>query len=182
MATTTYVALLRGINVGGNVRLPMQSLRELLDGMGATAVRTHLQSGNALFDHTAAEPERLAAELKDRIAGELGLRVPCIVREAAELRGVIERNPFDMTGIEPARFLVTFLSGPVDPDQLKDLDPAVFAPDEFRPGEREIYVHCPNGIQKTKLSHALWEKRLGLTATARNWNTVTKLAALAGVA
>jgi uncharacterized protein (DUF1697 family) len=181
MATTTYVALLRGINVGSSNRLPMQTLREILGGMGSEAVRTHLQSGNALFDHAPAEPARLATELRDGIAGELGLTVPCIVREAAELREVIERNPYDMAGIDPARFLVAFLSGPVDPGRLKDLDPAAYAPDSFRPGEREIYVHCPDGIQKTKLSHTLWEKRLGLTATARNWNTVTRLAELAGV-
>jgi uncharacterized protein (DUF1697 family) len=182
MATArTYVALLRGINVGRNNRLPMLELRELLDGMGATAVRTHLQSGNALFDHAPAEPGLLAAELRDRIADGPGLTVPCVVREAAELRGVIERNPFDMTAIDPARFLVTFLSGPVDMGKMKDLDPASFTPDEFRPGEHEMYVHCPDGLHGTRLTHAFWEKRLGLIATARNWNTVTRLAELAGV-
>lgn len=178
-STTRYVALLRGINVGRGNRLPMAALRELLDGMGATAVRTHLQSGNALFDHDPVGPERLAEELRDRIAGALGLTVPCIVLEASALRGVIQRNPYDMAVIDPARFLVTFLSGPVDAGRLKDLDPAAFAPDDFRAGEREIYVHCPEGIRKTRLSQALWEKRLGLIATARNWNTVTRLAALA---
>ncbi|MFF3560520.1 DUF1697 domain-containing protein [Streptomyces sp. NPDC002574] len=177
---TGYVALLRGINVGPTTRLPMQDLRMLLEGIGGTQVRTHLQSGNALFDHDRGDPVALAAELEKAIRGEFGRDVPCVVREAAELRTVIERNPFDMTGVNPARFLVTFLSGPVEPDRIAGLDPAGFAPDEFRPGEREIYVHCPEGVQKTRLSHAFWEKRLGLTATARNWNTVTKLAAMAG--
>ncbi|MFJ4850326.1 MULTISPECIES: DUF1697 domain-containing protein [unclassified Streptomyces] len=177
---TGYVALLRGINVGPTTRLPMQDLRVLLEGIGGTGVRTHLQSGNALFDHDRADPVTLARELEKAIRGEFGRDVPCVVREAAGLRTVIERNPFDMTGVNPARFLVTFLSSQVDPDRIAGLDPADFAPDDFRPGEREIYVHCPDGVQKTRLSHAFWERRLGLTATARNWNTVTKLAAMAG--
>ncbi|WP_329185234.1 DUF1697 domain-containing protein [Actinacidiphila glaucinigra] len=177
---TGYVALLRGINVGPTTRLPMQDLRRLLEEIGGTSVRTHLQSGNALFEHERAHPAELADALETAVAAAFdGRRVPCVVREAAGLAGVVERNPFDMTGVDPARFLVTFLSGPVEADRLAGLDPAGFAPDEFRPGEREIYVHCPNGVQKTRLSHALWEKRLGLTATARNWNTVTRLAAMA---
>lgn len=177
---TGYVALLRGINVGPTTRLPMQDLRRLLEEIGGASVRTHLQSGNALFEHEQADPGKLAEALEAAVAAAFdGRKVPCVVREAAGLAGVVERNPFDMTGVDPARFLVTFLSGPVEPDRLADLDPAGFAPDEFRPGEREIYVHCPNGVQKTRLSHALWEKRLGLTATARNWNTVTRLVAMA---
>lgn len=180
----TYVALLRGVNVGPSTKFPMQTFRALLEGIGGSRVRTHLQSGNALFDHESAgpgTPERLAALLHERIEAELGRVVPCVVMEAAHLRDVIDRNPFDMAGagIAPARFLVTFLSGPVDEDRLKDLDPAAFAPEEFAGGEREIYVHYPNGVQKARLTHAFWEKRLGLTATARNWNTVTKLAELA---
>ncbi|MDX3234657.1 DUF1697 domain-containing protein [Streptomyces sp. ME03-5709C] len=177
---TGYVALLRGINVGPTTSLPMRDLRGLLEGIGGTSVRTHLRSGNALFEHEQGDPGKVAAALEAAVADAFdGWKVPCIVREAADLTGVIGRNPFDMTGVDPARFLVTFLSGPVDHDRLDDLDPADFTPDEFRPGEREIYVHCPNGVRTTRLTHALWERRLGLTATARNWNTVTRLAAMA---
>ncbi|MDX3353687.1 DUF1697 domain-containing protein [Streptomyces sp. ME01-24h] len=177
---TGYVALLRGINVGPTTSLPMQDLRRLLEGIGGTSVRTHLRSGNALFEHEQTDPGTLAAGLEAAVADAFdGWRVPCIVREAADLAAVVGRNPFDMAGVDPARFLVTFLSGPVDHDRIAGLDPADFTPDEFRPGEREIYVHCPNGVHKTRLSHALWEKRLGWTATARNWNTVTRLAAMA---
>jgi uncharacterized protein (DUF1697 family) len=181
----TYVALLRGVNVGAGTKFPMQTFRALLGGMGGGNVRTLLQSGNALFEHEPDAPERLAALLQERTEAELGRVVPCVVLEAADLRRVIERNPFDVgtvgAGIAPARFLVTFLSGQVDQDRLEDLDPAAFAPEEFSPGEREIYVHCPNGVHKARLSHAFWEKRLGLTATARNWNTVTRLAEQAGI-
>ncbi|MEU4095986.1 DUF1697 domain-containing protein [Streptomyces sp. NPDC026673] len=177
---TGYVALLRGINVGPTTRLPMQDLSRLLEGIGGSSVRTHLQSGNALFEHEQADPGKLAEALESAIAAAFdGRKVPCVVREAADLDRIVEGNPFDMAGVDPARFLVVFLSGPVEPDRIADLDPAGFAPDAFRPGEREIYVHCPDGVQKSRLSQALWERRLGLTATARNWNTVTRLAAMA---
>lgn len=168
--------------MGASTKFPMQMFRALLEDMGGSNVVTHLQSGNALFDHEPDAPERFAALLQERTEAELGRVVPCVVVESADLRRVIERNPFDVgTEIAPARFLVTFLSGKVDPDRLEDLDPAAYAPEEFSAGEREIYVHCPNGVHKARLSHAFWEKRLGLTATARNWNTVTRLAELAGV-
>lgn len=177
---TEYVALLRGINVGPTTQLPMEDLRRLLEEIGGTSVRTHLRSGNALFQHEAADPGKLAEALEAAVAAAFdGRKVPCVVREAEDLTRVVERNPFDMTDVDAARFLVVFLSGPVEPDRIAGLDPAGFAPDEFHPGAREIYVHCPGGVQKTRLSHTLWEKHLGLTATARNWNTVTRLVAMA---
>lgn len=177
----TYVALLRGVNVGRSTQFPMRTFRALLEGMGGSDVRTHLQSGNALFRHTPDTPERLAALLQERIEAEVGRVVPCVVLEAARLRQITDRNPFDLagSGIAPAQFLVVFLSGPIAPDRIADLDPTAFAPEEFSAGEREIYVHCPNGVHKARLSQSFWEKRLGITATARNWNTVTKLADLA---
>lgn len=180
IVTTTYVALLRGINVGGKNKLPMQTLRDLLSAMGGTEVRTHLQSGNAVFAHKEADPLRLAADLERSISSELGLTVACLVRTAADLRRVVEANPFPMEGVDPARFLVTFLSGPVPLDKLAAIDPAAYAPDEIRAGEREIYGHFPDSIRNSKLAALLTDRRLGLTASARNWNTVTKLLALSG--
>lgn len=178
--TTTYVALLRGINVGGKNKLSMQTLRDLLAGMGGTEVRTHLQSGNAVFTHQDADPDRLAADLERCITEELGLTIKCLVRTAADLRRVVDANPFDMTGVNGSRFLVTFLSGPVPLDKLAALDPAQYAPDEIRPGEREIYGHFPDTIRDSKLAAFLIDRRLGMTASARNWNTVTKLLELSG--
>ncbi len=174
-----YVALLRGINVGGHNRVPMETLREILSGLGGADVRTHLQSGNAVFGHAEADPDVLARALRDRIAAELGLTIACLVRTGGELRRVVDDNPFPMAEIDPARFLVTFLSGPADPARLADLDPAAYLPEEFRLGEREVYLHLPSGVQKARLSQVFSDRRLGVTATARNWNTVTKLAALA---
>lgn len=172
---TTYIALLRGINVGGKNKVPMQTLRELIAEMGGTGVRTHLQSGNAVFTHGKEDSPHLAAELERRITDELGLTVSCLVRTAADLRRVIGANPFPMEGVNGSRFTVVFLSGPAPLDRLAALDAAAYAPDEFRAGEREIYAHFPNGIHDSKLATRFTDRWLGLTATARNWNTVTKL-------
>lgn len=173
--TTRYVALLRGINVGGKAKVPMQTLRELLAAIGGTDVRTHLQSGNAVFTHDEREPRRLEDALRQALADELGLTITCMVRTAADLRRVVESNPFDMAGVNGSRFLVVFLAGPVPRDRVAALDPSVYAPDELRAGEREIYAHFPDSIRDSKLAARLTDRGLGVAATARNWNTVTKL-------
>jgi uncharacterized protein (DUF1697 family) len=177
--TTRCVALLRGINVGGHAKVPMAVLKELITGIGGTAVRTHLQSGNAVFGHAAPDPEALAADLERALDEELGLKVACLVRTAAELRRVVAANPFPMRDVDGSRFVVVFLSGPVPADRLAAIDPAAYAPDEFRPGEREIYAYFPRGLRDSKLAARLTDRGLGLTATSRNWNTVTRLLALA---
>lgn len=169
------VALLRGVNVGGNNRVPMAHLRELMGELGYEGVRTHLQSGNAVFSASATTPERAAQEIEGQLAQRLGLNVRVLVRTGEELARVVDANPLPEATSEPARLLVNFLSAAPDPDRLRALVPADFEPDVFGVGEREIYVWCPEGVRATKLSYAFWEKRLGVVATARNWNTVTKL-------
>ncbi|GAA1902226.1 DUF1697 domain-containing protein [Streptantibioticus ferralitis] len=180
------MALLRGINLGSRNRLAMRTLRELIAAMGGKDVKTLLQSGNAVFEHVEADPARLAGELESRIAEETGLTVPCVIRTGADIQRVVERNPFakELSGaiagvpVDPARLVVTFLSGPLDASKLSEPDPERYAPDQFRQGESELYVHCPNGISDSRLVRDLTTARLGVTGTARNWNTVTKLAAL----
>jgi uncharacterized protein (DUF1697 family) len=181
-STTSYVGLLRGINVGGRNKVPMSTLRELIAGIGGSEVRTHLQSGNAVFLHKHRDPLRLATDLERAITAELGLTVSCLVRTGADLRRVVAANPFPMEGIDGSRFLVVFLSGPVPLDRLAGIDPAAYAPDEFRPGSTEIYAHFPDSIRDSKLAPFFTDRRLGLTATARNWNTVTKLLELSEAA
>ncbi|MGK5730127.1 DUF1697 domain-containing protein [Streptomyces sp. URMC 124] len=176
---TTYVALLRGINVGGKKRVPMQTLRELLSGMGCGSVRTHLNSGNAVFTHPGAGAEELARGLEEAIERELGFPVPCMVRDAAGMRRVVDADPFAGRGVDPARYVVTFLAAPADPATVADLDAAAYAPEEFVLAGRELYVHYAQGIRDAKLAKVLTERRLGTAGTGRNWNTVTKLAAMA---
>ncbi len=174
------IALLRGVNVGANNRVPMARLRELMEELGYEGVRTHLQSGNALFTAAGTPPARAAQEIEGQLARHLGLGVRVLVRTGDELARVIAANPLPEAVSEPARLLVNFLSQAPDPERLRALDPADFEPDIFGVGEREIYVWCPEGVRATKLSYAFWEKRLGVVATARNWNTVTRLGALVG--
>jgi uncharacterized protein (DUF1697 family) len=174
------IALLRGVNVGGNNKVLMAHLRELIGELGYEDVRTHLQSGNAVFTAAGTPPEQAAREIESQLARALGLGVRVLVRTTEELEQVVSANPLpEAAAAEPSRLLVTFLSAPPDPARLRELDPVDFEPDLFGFGEREIYVWCPEGVRTIKLSYAFFEKRFGVVATARNWNTVTKLLELA---
>lgn len=172
------MALLRAVNVGGRNRIAMSDLRALLEGLGYGGVRTHLQSGNAAFTTPEAafgDAERLAREIEGALAEEAGLAAKVLVRSRAQLERVIAANPLLEAADDPARLLVTFLSGAPDPGILDELTPAEFEPDVYAVGEREIYAWYPDGVRATRLSNAFWERRLGVVATGRNWNTVTRL-------
>ncbi|MGH2854925.1 MAG: DUF1697 domain-containing protein [Solirubrobacteraceae bacterium] len=178
-APVRKIALLRGVNVGGNNKVPMAHLRELMGELGYEDVRTHLQSGNAVFTAPGTPPERAAQDIEGQLTRSLGLNVRVLVRTARELARVVAANPLPEAVSEPSRLLVTFLSAAPAPELLRELDPADFEPDCFGVGEREVYVWCPEGVRTITLSYAFWEKRFGVVATARNWNTVTRLLALA---
>ncbi|GAA4483082.1 DUF1697 domain-containing protein [Actinoallomurus oryzae] len=173
---TRYVALLRAVNLGSHKKVSMADLRGLLVGLGYADVRTYLQSGNAVFTAAETRPERVAASVEERLAAELGLTTEVILRTAEELRDVVERNPLEVD--DPAKSTVWFLAEPPRQDWLSGFDLGRFAPEEMRAGEREIYLRLPNGIGRAKLPVALG-RRLKVTATMRNWNTVTSLLSLA---
>lgn len=172
------LALLRGINVGG-VQIAMADLRELMQGLGYENVRTHLRSGNVIFEANREAPDKAASRIEDAIGEQLKLKVPVLVRTAAELAAVVELNPLAAHVDNESRYVVMFLSKPIDPKALAELDEASYAPDRYAAGEREVYVWAPNGVSETKLSWSFWERRLGVTATGRNWKTVTRLLAMA---
>jgi uncharacterized protein (DUF1697 family) len=171
-----YVALLRGININPATRIAMGDLRALLEGLGHTGVRTHLQSGNALLTAGGEAPQEIAAAIERRISEELGLTVAVLMRTAAELRLVVDENPLEVR--DPARFVVVFLTQPPDRADLESIDPAVYAPEEMAVGRSELYMYFPDGLRRPKLPPLL-EKRSMAPATMRNWNTVTRLLALA---
>lgn len=175
-----FVALLRGINVGANKRMAMADLRELLTGLGFSDVRTLLQSGNAVFTTRNTSPETVARRIAGAIDGQLGLAVGCLVRTSAELQAVIDHNPLGDVATNGSKLMALFLSEQPDPKLLKAHDPRSLAPDEIRLGDRVIYQWCPNGVLAAPAAGAFAEKHLGVTVTGRNWNTVTKLAALLG--
>lgn len=172
---TAYAALLRGVNVGGHNTVPMAELRALLAGLGHGDVRTYLQSGNAVFTAPERPEAELAAELEEAIAGRFGFRVGCLVLSRVQLREVAARCPFPAAELDPARLLVAFLDVPPATHPVCRADPAGFAPDEFRPGEREIFAYFPGGMGRSKLGQALSKPGKDFTVTARNWRTVTRL-------
>jgi uncharacterized protein (DUF1697 family) len=174
---TRYVAFLRGINVGGHAKIAMADLRAMLVDLGYTDVSTLLQSGNAVFT-TTAEPDEVASTIETRLHADTKLNVKCVVRTADEMRTALSRDPYQGRAADPAKYVVAFMDKPPTDANIATVDPAKFAPDEFRILGREAYIWCPNGLRDTKLTAPNFEKRLGVVATVRNWNTCQKVLAL----
>lgn len=172
------IALLRGINLGARNRVPMGALRDLLTELGYGDVRTYLQSGNVVLT-SKASPDCVARTLQQEIAAKLGVDTPAIVRTRDELAAVVELNPLRDVADNPKRYQVSFLSAEPDPEVVRELSDVDVAPERFVIVAREIYAWHPEGIQRSKVAKALSDRRLGVTATARNWTTVTNLLALA---
>lgn len=179
---TTYAALLRGINVGGSKKVPMADLRTLMEGLGYDGVRTHLQSGQAVFTPGHGDEESLAAELTQVIEKHFGFPVDVIVRDHAYLKAVADACPFPAAELEARQLHVTYFSEPVDAERFAGIDRAAHLPDDFRLGDRALYLYAPDGLGRSKLAEQLSKPRItkGLIATSRNWNTVVKLVELTG--
>ncbi|MFG3124950.1 DUF1697 domain-containing protein [Streptomyces sp. NPDC048201] len=180
--TTTYAALLRGINVGGSKKLPMAELRTLLTGLGHDDVRTHLQSGQAVFTASQGDEGLLAWELSAAIEKRFGFPVDVIVRDHAYLTAVADACPFPAAELEAKQLHVTYFSAPVDAERFAGIDTAARLPEEFRLGDRCLYLYAPDGLGRSRLGEELARPRVtkGLIATTRNWNTVRKLVELTG--
>ncbi|MFS4091723.1 DUF1697 domain-containing protein [Streptomyces sp. AF1A] len=176
---TTYAALLRGINVGGR-KLPMADLRALLTGLGHTGVRTYLQSGQAVFTTDHGDEDTLAGELSRAVEERFGFPVDVIVRDHAYLAAVAGACPFPAADLEARQLHVTYFSAPVAADRYADIDAAAHLPEEFRLGDRCLYLYVPDGLGRSKLAEALSRRRIlrDLIATSRNWHTVLKLVEL----
>lgn len=159
----TYVALLRGINVGGNRIIKMTDLRAMFEKAGATDVATYIQSGNVVFKHASRSATKLAAELEKK----LGLTV--VLRTADEMQAVLDNNPFP-----PEHTHVFFLRTP----GKIDLDPEPFLPEKWQIVGKELYVYLPNGLGRSQLVGKLMRKPPVTDATARNWRTCEKLTAM----
>lgn len=181
--TTTYAALLRGINVGGAKKVPMAELRTLMEGLGHGDVRTYLQSGNAAFSSAHGDEESLAAELSAAIEQRFGFDVGVLVRDHRYLKAVREACPFPAAELEAKQLHVTYFSDPVDAERFASVEPEAFLPEEFRLGDRALYLYAPDGLGRSKLADVLARPRLlkGVLATTRNWNTVVKMEELTGV-
>lgn len=166
---TTCVVLLRGVNVGGHNRVPMPDLRALCASVGATDVRTYVQSGNAVLTW-AGPTAALERAVADALTQGLGLTVPVLARTAGELAAVVAGCPWP--GLDPARLHVAFCAG--EPD-LTGVDPDGYAPELLAVGDRALYLFHADGVQRSRLARL----RVGTATTARNWRTVTALHELA---
>jgi uncharacterized protein (DUF1697 family) len=173
----TCIALLRGINVVGKHRLPMKELAELLEGLGCTEVRTYIQSGNAVFRSRQEDREKLAEKIGQRISEKHGFRPGVLLLTAEDLQAAVAGSPFapEEGKALPCYFLET---EPASPD-LERLAALKSASEEFKLDGNIFYFHAPDGIGRSKLA-AQVERCLGVAATARNWNTVRRLLAMAG--
>jgi uncharacterized protein (DUF1697 family) len=180
--TTTYAALLRGINVGGSRKVPMADLRMLMEGLGHDGVRSYLQSGQAVFTADHGDEESLAAELTAAIEKRFGFPVDVIVRDHAYLKAIVDNCPFPAAELEGKQLHVTYFSAPVDEDRYAEIDRTAHLPEEFRLGDRALYLYAPNGLGRSKLAEYLSRPRLnkGVIATSRNWNTAVKLVEMTG--
>ena len=171
------IALLRAVNLGPRNRVPMAELRAALSDAGYEDVRTLLQSGNVVVT-SAKQPDAVARDLEKLIAREFGVATEVIVRSRDDLASAIERNPIAEADEHPKRCQVSFLSGEPDPAAVRRLAAIDLAPERFEVRGREAYAWHPDGLQRSKLARALADG-LGVSATARNWNTVKKLLELA---
>lgn len=176
---TTWVALLRAINVGTGRKVPMKPLATVFEDAGATGVVTYIQSGNVVFRHAARTPAGLAADLEARIRELAGFDVPVMLRTAREWEAVVDNNPYP--GADPGQLHVFFLAREPAPGVVEALDLAALAPEELTVAGREAYCHLPNGLGRARLP-AVAIPKLKVPATARNWRTVLKLLALARAA
>jgi uncharacterized protein (DUF1697 family) len=167
---TTQIALLRGINVGGNKMVAMSDLRALAARLGLRDARTLLQSGNLIF-RSDKQPAKLEALLEKELDG-----VTVFVRNAAEWAQIVARNPFPAEAKnDPGHLLVMLLKEAKD---VTSLQAAIVGREVLRADGRQLYIVYPDGQGTSKLTNALIERKLGTRGTARNWNTVMKLAAL----
>ena len=178
--SSTFVALLRGINVGGKNSLRMKDLVAIFERAGCAHVRNYIQSGNVVFEAEPARAGVLAAHVYAEIETRFGLRVPVMLRSARELRAVASKSPFLGTGASLASLHVMFLADDPGKSRAASLDPERSPPDRFVVRGREIYLACPNGVGRSKLTSAWFDAKLGTVSTARNWNTVLKLVAMCG--
>ncbi|KAB8152665.1 DUF1697 domain-containing protein [Kordia sp. TARA_039_SRF] len=171
----TYIAILRGINVSGSKKLPMAELRTLLAKLDFQKVQTYIQSGNVVFTSDEKNQEKLGEQISEAIKKQYDYDVPVLVKTIAEWKTAMVNNPF--TDKDISKQAITFLATtPTETDfEIDSKD------DEFKIINSEVYLYCPNGFGRSKLTNNLFERKLKTQATTRNWKTIHKLLEMAEV-
>jgi len=177
---TTYIGLLRAINLAGLNKVAMADLREMLTGLGFADVKTLLQSGNVVFRGRPRAMAGLEKALEGALRADLGVTTDFFVRSVPEWDALVAANPFPKEAQrDPQRLIALVLRDAVEPGRVKDLQRAIVGREVVRADGRQAYIVYPDGMGRSRLSIALIERKLGTRGTARNWNTVLKLQAIA---
>jgi len=178
---TVCIALLRSVNVGGSGRLVMADLRKMAEGLGLSEVRTVVATGNLVFESSGRSPASLETLLQTAAKNDLGLENDIIVRAAKDWIAAVAANPFPrFARADPAHLVLMAMKGTPDAGAVKAVRDGIAGREEIAAVGQHLYITYPDGIGRSKLSGALIERRLGMRGTARNWNTVVKLAEMVG--
>ena len=179
---TTYISMLRGINVGGHKKIKMGTLKQLYVELGFVNIQTYIQSGNVIFKTMDSDTIAVEKRITKQILKVTGLEVPVLVLKLDEMNRIIGNSPFIFDSSKnPTSFYVTFLSEIPDTISLEKIKSTGFGAGHFELLDKAIYVYCPTEYGNTKLTNIFFENKLKVTATSRNWKTVNELVRLAGL-
>lgn len=170
-----YISLLRGINVSGQKKIKMADLRKIYEDLELKNVKSYVQSGNVVFQ-SDVPPDILSAKIELAIEAEYDFSVPVFVYSSGLWQQIKGENPFADDYYKESKFFhVTFLAEMPDKNLISELEGQDFGADEYRIVDNIVYLYCPNGYGRTKLNNNFWERKLKVSATTRNWNTIKKL-------
>jgi uncharacterized protein (DUF1697 family) len=173
-----YVALLRGINVGGNTMIKMEDLRKMFEGLGFENVVSYINSGNLAFDTKKASEAGIVSKIETAVEKHIGKPVQVMVREQKDIARLLSKNPFEGQYASHKEMHVLFLKSELSKENEKWLSETAPSEERFAAAGREIYCHLPMGVADSYLGRGQFEKKLKIAVTARNWRTVEKLADL----
>ncbi len=172
----TYISILRGINVSGQRMIKMDALQKMYTDLNFKNIQTYIQSGNVIFQYSKLVGEDLAIKISNQIQKYFGFEVPVIILETEELKEIIHNNPFiNNITKNPLNWHITFLSSKPEQIDIKIINQKKADGEEFILTEKAVYLYCPNGYGKCKLTNTFLENKLKVGATTRNWKTVNEL-------
>jgi uncharacterized protein (DUF1697 family) len=173
---TTYICILRGINVGGNRMIKMDALRQLMSELGCSNVKTYIQSGNVVFQSEATEESILTQKISEAVTAKFGFEVPVLIINATEWAEILAKNPFlQDKSKDEAFFHITFLAAVPTEENKEKIKAGKSQDDDFYILDKAVYLYCPIGYSNSKLTNSFLENKLKTTATTRNWKTCKEL-------
>lgn len=177
---SVVIAMLRGVNVGSNHRIKMEELRAMCETLQLRGAQTYVQSGNVIFRTNERDTAKLAKKIEDAIEKKFGFRCDVICRSTVEMKRIVAKNPFARRrGIDPSKLLITFLSDDPGDQARAEIRTVKVEPEELWIEGRECFVYFPGGMGHSKFSWPQIGKRLNVSGTGRNWNSVMKMLEMA---